>query len=154
MRRKVLLDPSRAPLARRGAFCGAAVVVVLAGALAGCSPTPDCAPSQVFATAPGPHDAVGAGSTDVTVDELGQTRLLHEQDDLSVYLAEWPSQDADVCVWVERDGDFVGSGCAGGWVQASFLDAGVSVLYDSHGDVAERAPRGWTTVSECLAIGA
>lgn len=111
-----------------------------------------CDPSQVLATEAGPEDSVDLSSSDVDPDSIGETRLLHEQDGYSFFLAEPLEQGTAFCLWIERDGAFIGSGCGGPTIQTSLPPEEVSAAYDAGGSIASLAPSDWDAINECLAV--
>ncbi len=130
-----------------------ALVLLTAAATVSCGTgTSACAPSQVLATEAGPEDSVDVSSSDLDLNSIGETRLLHEQDGYSFFLAESLDNGTDFCLWIERDGAFIGSGCGGPTIQTSLPPEQVSAAYDAGGDVTAHAPSGWDAVSECLAV--
>lgn len=134
-------------------WLGPAFALLLVGAITACSGGgSECAPSQVFETESGPEDAVD--TTAEAADGLGETRLLHEEGRDAYFLVEQLDAPGSVCVWIERDAEFVMSGCGGAQVttMGNDPDALLGAAYDAHGDVESVAPGPWRVVDSCLAI--
>ena len=137
----------------RGSRGTAALALVAASALAACSSPAGqpCDPAEVFAGEAGPEDVVTSSSSSIDADDLGQTRLLHEQDGFAFFLVQWPEERQDGCLWIESDGEFVMMGC-GSTHRGGAPPHGVYFRYDARGEVAEEAPSDWDVVDECLAV--
>lgn len=138
---------------RRRAVLPVALVLITAAATVSCGTgTSACDPSRVLATEAGPEDSVDVSSPDVDPVSIGETRLLHEQDGYAFFLAESLEPDTAFCLWIERDGAFIGSGCGGPAIRTSLPPEQVSAAYDAGGDVDAGAPGGWDWTDGCLAV--
>lgn len=138
---------------RRRAVLPVALVLITAAATVSCGTgTSACDPSRVLATEAGPEDSVDLSSPDVDPGSIGETRLLHEQDGYAFFLAESLEPDTAFCLWIERDGAFIGSGCGGPTIRTSLPPEQVSAAYDAGGDVAARAASDWDWTDGCLAV--
>ncbi|WP_250445308.1 hypothetical protein [Actinotalea sp. C106] len=138
---------------RRHPRWAATLALLTTGAVAACSSAPEfpCDPHEVFESEAGPGDEVT--TTDSDGDTPEDSRLLHEQDGASFFLVQWAEQDAgSVCLWMERDDDFVSHMCGGSPVGVGAPPAGLSATYDTSGEVDEHAGSDLTAVSDCLAV--
>lgn len=91
-----------------------------------------------------------------SVPEVDEARLLHEEGGFAYFLVEQPDAAGSLCVWIERDAEYVMSACGGPRVTTTSDDPDhvVGATYDARGDVGLEAPSDWRVVDSCLAIRA